>query len=267
MFSKLTGYKLYAVILLGVGGFLFIWGLSGMIMFFDFPRIREFPTLEESLHYMGQAIFFISFFVIFGGIFFAGKYFIKSDEIEAARPIEEIPIQKGIYTLTKKGLATVDLNLLKGSLNLQKLFLEANQLTDIDLTPIQDCLNLKVILLDDNSLETIDLTPLSQCKKLQSLSLSNNKLSSVNLTPLQECSELKKLFIDGNSLSTLDLTPLRQCKNLQVLYTSGNQLSDVDFTPLLECPRLNKLTVDEGITIPPGLENIKTEPSKFIIKG
>jgi len=91
-------------------------------------------------------------------------------------------------------------------------------------------------------------------------------LNNINLTPLQECSELKKLFIDGNSLSTIDLTPLHQCKKLQTLYMSGNQISDVDFTTLLECPSLKKLAIDEGVTLPPELENIKTEPSKMIVK-
>lgn len=46
----------------------------------------------------------------------------------------------------------------------------------------------------------------------------------------------------------------------------SNQLSDADFTPLIECPNLKKLIVDEWVTLHPELENIKTEPSKLIVK-
>ena len=118
------------------------------------------------------------------------------------------------------------------STDLTELDLSSRYLTDADIEPLQYMVNLTRLDLRQNQLT--DLTPLSGLTRLKSLELRGNNLS--DLSPLANLTELEELRLGGsdsgvNNPNIQDLTPLSGLKKLETLVIPGNsQIRDL--TPI-----------------------------------
>ncbi len=164
--------------------------------------------------------------------------YTKKEGIKEQAEFEDDVIQ---IDLGKKGISTINLTPLASCTNLQKLWLDENQLLSIDLTSLASCSNLQELYLYTNQLKSIDLTPLASCIDLKALGLDENQLESIDLTPIFNCANLQTLYLSDNQLQNIDLYPLSSCQELQELRLFGNPVRTLDLTPLVGCNNLKEL--------------------------
>ncbi|MHC4655951.1 MAG: leucine-rich repeat domain-containing protein [Planctomycetota bacterium] len=159
--------------------------------------------------------------------------------------------------------------------NLERLYLENNQITDMtplaglkklsrlqirrnqiaDLSPLAALSNMESLWLGEN--EIIDIAPLAALTKLGGLSLSNNKIRDISplaglrnlgfldisnnrLTDISQLTDLDKLaglYLNNNQIT--DISSLSEIKNLTILELWRNQIEDI--TPLAGLPKLTRL--------------------------
>ncbi|MDE0638574.1 MAG: leucine-rich repeat domain-containing protein [Candidatus Poribacteria bacterium] len=106
-------------------------------------------------------------------------------------------------------VTNLDISPISGLVNLERLSLENNGISDIN--PLAGLKKLKLLGLSDNTIE--DLSPLVGLKKLQHLNLSDNSIK--DLSPLAELTNLRELWIENNPatdfspLAALNLTDFR----------------------------------------------------------
>uniref|UniRef100_H3A5T9 Leucine rich repeat containing 61 n=1 Tax=Latimeria chalumnae TaxID=7897 RepID=H3A5T9_LATCH len=102
------------------------------------------------------------------------------------------------------------------------LFLTLRGLGTSDLGCIGDCLNIERLDISDNNIT--NLTPLSSLKLLIVLNASCNRIT--NLDALSSCENLQSLNVAGNLLSSFDslrgLTPLKKLENIRLKNCIGN---------------------------------------------
>lgn len=158
--------------------------------------------------------------------------------------------QAGMNTLENldgRELGIKSLNGLETATDLQRLFLDSNEISD--LTPLAYLTQLQELSLNSN--EISDLTPLAYRQlriidgletgtNLQVLELDSNKIS--DLTPLAVLDSLQGLFLNSNKIS--DLTPLAYLDKLIHLELNSNEISDL--TPLAHLDELKRLYVDDN---------------------
>ena len=156
-----------------------------------------------------------------------------------------------LESLDGRELGIKSLSGLETATNLQRLFLDSNEISDI--TPLAYLTQLRVLSLDSNKIS--DITPLAYCRliiidcletatNLQELYLDSNKISDIwalaaldslqaldlnsneisDLKPLAYLDKLIHLELDSNKIS--DITPLTNLGKLQTLYLNDNPLSE-----------------------------------------
>jgi len=108
---------------------------------------------------------------------------------------------------------------LAGLVNLKKLNLEKNQISD--LSPLAGLTQLVNLQLRYNQIG--DLTPLAGLTNLENLDISYNRIS--DLTPLQGLNHLQILDFRNNRVS--DLSPLANLTRLRSICFDYNQVSDL----------------------------------------
>ncbi|MDE0088821.1 MAG: leucine-rich repeat domain-containing protein [Candidatus Poribacteria bacterium] len=148
-----------------------------------------------------------------------------------------------ITGLNAKGKSIEKLTGLEFAINLEKLDLSNNQISDVsplagltkleeldlsdnsnakgksitNLTGLELAINLEKLDLSNNQIS--DLTPLKDLKNLEELDLSDNKILDVN--PLANLTELKELDLDNNSIS--DMSALAGLKNLTLHFNKHHE--------------------------------------------
>ena len=135
-------------------------------------------------------------------------------------------------------LSIFDLAGLSNCINLQRLNLSLNKITDLSI--IGKIPTLTHLSLDNNQIK--DLTPLSKLTNLVFLSLNGNQIG--NLLPLQQTNQLENLYCSHNQIT--DLSALVNLKQLTTLTLTGNynrkiQLRLSDINPLTQLINLKRL--------------------------
>jgi Leucine-rich repeat (LRR) protein len=141
-------------------------------------------------------------------------------------PFPENEIPKWMAILAKLKLYnpsirnTIDLNPLKNLQNLQKLNLEAIQVSDIK--PLRGLRNLQELSISGS--KVTDLGPLKKLMNLQKLEVSGSEVS--NLEPIKRFTKLQVLALKCTEVS--NLAPIKELKNLQRIDLSGSRVSDLE---------------------------------------
>ena len=107
-----------------------------------------------------------------------------------------------LFSLSVSSNNLTAMPLLTGCVQLQRLELYKNQISEISIDSLKQLTTLTHLDLGRNKLEYIDGVALSHCVLLQTLVLSQNKLAEVP-TPLH-LPHLKILWLSGNKLDSLD---------------------------------------------------------------
>ena len=107
--------------------------------------------------------------------------------------------------------------------------------TNLDLRPLANLINLEKLTLTGNGIT--DITPLAGLKKLRELHIANNHIEDFSL--LAELTNLKKLWIQRNW--TRDISPLLSLNLIEFLYDEV-----CDFIPLRDSVE-SRIIVDFGI--------------------
>lgn len=111
------------------------------------------------------------------------------------------------------------------------LFLKLKNLGIYDLGCIGECINLERLDLSGNNIT--NLGPLSPLRRLLSLNLSANRIS--NLEPLATCESLQSLNVAGNVISSVDnlhsLKSLRKLENIRLKDNTYNFTNPVCKNP------------------------------------
>jgi internalin A len=140
-------------------------------------------------------------------------------------PFPENEIPKWMAILAKLKLYnpsirnTIDLNPLKNLQNLQKLNLEAIQVSDIK--PLRCLRNLQELSISGS--KVTDLGPLEKLMSLQKLKVSGSEVS--NLEPIKRLTKLQVLAVESTEVK--NLAPIKELKNLRHLDLSGSRVSDL----------------------------------------
>ena len=150
-----------------------------------------------------------------------------------------------------------DLSPLRPLLNVNRLNISGNPLSDAALMPLAQSIQLESLDISEAGIsdlsvlsgltnlvhlklghnEISDLTSLAGLTRLEMLELDQNRIW--DLSPLSGLVNLKMLELSDNYIS--DLFPLAELTNLEVLRLKGNKISDV--SPLTELSKLSELTL------------------------
>uniref|UniRef100_A0A182I387 Uncharacterized protein n=1 Tax=Anopheles arabiensis TaxID=7173 RepID=A0A182I387_ANOAR len=146
--------------------------------------------------------------------------------------------------------------------NLQRIYLDGNQLSTIDLAQLQEHQQLNGIDFSRNRLRTVTASELIHLPNLTSIELVDNMLE---LFSLVNCSfpQLNYLYLKGNRLQfvpaevymselsptfmlNLEKNPLRSDNlSIEILYLDNNPLQYLDFNSLRQLQRLTTLSIRE----------------------
>jgi hypothetical protein len=138
--------------------------------------------------------------------------------IPAEQPITKEKM-KELKSLSAQSRRIYSLSGLEHAINLQKLYLSWNSISDI--TPLAKLINLQELYLDNNKIS--DISPLAKLTNLQKLILSANQITDI--TPLANLTNLQELWLNYNKIS--DISPLAKLTNLKVLYLDHNNITDI----------------------------------------
>ena len=89
-----------------------------------------------------------------------------------------------------------------------RIDLKMRAATHVNLEVVRGNVELEVIELSKNQLDSIDLSPLEECEKLERIRLRSNRLHTLNLWPLMELPNLEEIDLVDNRLEEVNLTPL-----------------------------------------------------------
>ena len=143
---------------------------------------------------------------------------------------------EGLERLVARDKGIQDLIGLQSAINLSRLSLSGNQISD--LSPIVGLTGLHALWLSDNPVS--DLSPLKHLTNLALLVIDNTHVS--NLSPLAGLINLEELGVSTPLIS--DLSPLKGLKNLRVLWFHRTQVSDL--SPLAGLINLEELYANQG---------------------
>ena len=144
--------------------------------------------------------------------------------------------------------------------NLQKLWLQGNQITDIsslanlttsselelslsynqvtDISPLENLTNLRGLWLIDN--QVTDISPLANLTNLESLTLTKNQIADIS--PLANLTNLGGLGLSYNQVA--DISPLENLTNLGGLGLIDNRITDI--SPLANLTNLKTLNIGDN---------------------
>ncbi|MHC4645166.1 MAG: leucine-rich repeat domain-containing protein [Planctomycetota bacterium] len=142
----------------------------------------------------------------------------RSSQIEDLRGLEHCT---DLIELRLADNRIQDVSPLMGLKNLTDLSLGRNKIADSNLMALAALTNLERLYLDDNQIS--DMTGLASLRKLSRLQIMNNHLTDIS--PLSHLSEMTSLWLNGNRIA--DLSPLAGLTQLEGLSLAGNRISDV----------------------------------------
>ncbi len=150
-----------------------------------------------------------------------------------------------IQSLTELNAQRADIRSLEGlehAVNLSDLRLNTNQISDIQ--AIANLTQLNRLWLNSNNLDDVDLGALAGLTQLEDLRLGNNKIqSSSSLIQLISMSNLKILHLQNNNLASLNM--LSSMKSLRDVSVAGNPLTQTALETLRLLPNLTALTLSD----------------------
>jgi hypothetical protein len=146
-----------------------------------------------------------------------------------------------LTTLSAVNLGIIDLTGLETATNLQRLYIDLNNITD--LSPISGLTSLEILWINDNNIS--DLSPLSGLVNLTDLVLPGNPVTSLadlsaltamdfinfsncsvtSLEGLENMSQLDRLLANNNAIT--DISPVSNLLNLTQIQFENNSISDV----------------------------------------
>ncbi len=112
-----------------------------------------------------------------------------------------------------------DISALSGLMNLRKLFLKENQISNIE--PLQSLTNLIELVLEKNQIS--DFSILSKLVNLTVLNLEFTSLKNISF--LSNLTNLEKLDLEGNQIS--DISPIKNLKKLTKLDLRNNPIKEL----------------------------------------
>ncbi|KAG5524333.1 hypothetical protein RHGRI_031113 [Rhododendron griersonianum] len=153
-------------------------------------------------------------------------------------------IPSSIGNLTRLSIFVLSENMLEGSILLQGIALQHNQLTGPIPEQIFDLPSLSLGLsLNNNKLTGLLSSKVGNLKNLRSLAVSENELFGEIPAALGSCQILEFLFMKGNFFSGTIPESFEQLKGIQLLDVSGNDLSGHIPSFLGELSSLNSLNL------------------------
>ena len=163
---------------------------------------------------------------------------ITKQEMESLTELntQDIPLIDSTVKTHTHGIS--DLTGLEYAVNLEKLYLQMNEITD--LTPISGLTKLKELNVHRN--ELVDISPLSKLSNLEELDIYNNKIQDIS--PLRGLTNLT--FLDMHYVNRqekeIDITPLSGLTNLRYLSLESNLIHNIDcLKPVIESGNLKTI--------------------------
>lgn len=163
---------------------------------------------------------------------------ITKQEMESLTELntQDIPLIDSAVKTHTHGIS--DLTGLEYAVNLEKLYLQMNEITD--LTPISGLTKLKELNVHRN--ELVDISPLSKLSNLEELDIYNNKIQDIS--PLRGLTNLT--FLDMHYVNRqekeIDITPLSGLTNLRYLSLESNLIHNIDcLKPVIESGNLKTI--------------------------
>ncbi|CAH1281926.1 unnamed protein product [Diabrotica balteata] len=126
--------------------------------------------------------------------------------------------------------------------NLQKLFLNNNQIDKLDLTLLRN-LNLSLLDLSNNAFETIDILSItSSLPYLKTFNLGDCQLKNLSVSNTIVNENLETLILSNNMLTDIPYLIVESFPNLRILHINQNMLSEI--RPPSNCPNITELRAD-----------------------
>jgi Leucine-rich repeat (LRR) protein len=162
-----------------------------------------------------------------------------------------------LTSVTLSHMHLSDLTPLAGLVNIERLFIDDNQISD--LSPLADMKELKALLAGDNRIQ--DIRPLAGASQLDTISLEGNRIRDAS--PLKDHLVLRLADFSNNQLS--DLTPFAALPQLLYLNVKGNNISDL--SPFKQELRLRCLGLQNTL-VPAGQISafVKTSPKTVVVR-
>jgi len=131
--------------------------------------------------------------------------------------------------LSGNALTILPTDVFSGLTNLQKIYLDHNNLSSVSAGLFRSLTNLKEISLNNNSLSSVPPELFGGLPNLQVIRINHNNLSSVprGLFSAVGLSSLQRIHLHNNILSSIPADLLSNLPNLQEIALSNNNLSSV----------------------------------------
>ncbi|XP_016913919.1 lutropin-choriogonadotropic hormone receptor isoform X2 [Apis cerana] len=156
-------------------------------------------------------------------------------------------------------LEPLDITTLPSIVNLTKLDLTSNNITDIPARAFNRIFNLEVLLLRRNRLHTITDDAFTNLTSLRVLELDDNYLTKIP-TAIVKLSGLEDLSLSNNRIETLEEHVFRQVTNLLTLDLRGNPIKEIHGNTFHNLCKLRKLILSnlKELQIFPNLNGTKS---------
>ncbi|SCB86553.1 leucine-rich repeat domain-containing protein [Bacillus mycoides] len=189
--------------------------------------------------------------------------FLRDNKIADLTPLSQM---KKIKILDLIGNNIKDLTPLFTVLSLEEVYLANNQISN--LSGIEKLKNVKLLWIGNNKIS--DVEPISKMSSLIELEIADSELKDIS--PLSKLGKLQVLNLEENYIS--DISALGELTDLYEVNLAANEIFDI--RPVQELGKrigidiqrqkifLDEASVDEEITIPIPIYNLKGEPLQNI---
>ncbi|XP_060826553.1 lutropin-choriogonadotropic hormone receptor isoform X2 [Bombus pascuorum] len=156
-------------------------------------------------------------------------------------------------------LEPLDVTVLPSTVNLTKLDLTSNNITDIPARAFHRIFNLEVLLLRRNHLHTIADDAFTNLTSLRVLELDDNYLTKIP-TAIVKLSGLEDLSLSNNRIETLEEHVFQRVTNLLSLDLRGNPIKEIHGNTFRNLRKLRKLILSnlKELRIFPNLNGTKS---------
>ena len=142
--------------------------------------------------------------------------------------------------------------------NLQRLDLDASDITDADLNEIEKLPALSVLSLNSTNIHGSALAQMSKIRKLTNISFSNCKGARDLLAAVKGSHSLERLSLDGDHLTPADFETIGTLTNLRFLQVNDNHIQNAEFAALTSLTQLKELVTNDFQITADSIQPLKT---------
>jgi Leucine-rich repeat (LRR) protein len=122
--------------------------------------------------------------------------------------------------------------------NLEKIYLDSNQIKELEPGTFQQCTNLECVTFSSNQIKELHPETFQQCKKLKYIRFSSNQIKELNPETFQQCDRLEHILFNSNQIRELEPETFKNLPNLGMIDFSSNQIKELHPSIFKNCKQL-----------------------------